>query len=268
MTKLFFAAVAACGLATTAQANPRVLPFTYTTDTLPKGQVEIEQFVDLIVLRTQDASTGQSERYFGSQFQTEIEIGIEDRLELGLYFTYVPSYADQFRGTAIMPEGNGLKQRLRYIFADAGAWPIDVGVYGELTENEREIELEGKILLQKRFDKLRVAANIWAEYELYFSHQRDIVLNPTLGASYELSPSFHLGIDSFLRGEYPRNPPPPMRTFGLGPEYYVGPAMMTSFGKLWWAVGCYFRVTDTSHDLQPGEVYGPVWFRSMIGYNL
>jgi len=255
-------------LAGTASANPRALPFTYTTDTLPKGGVEIEQFVDLIPQKTLDASSGQSEYYFGSQFQTEIEIGIADRLELGLYMTYVPSFADQFKGTALMPEGNGLKQRLRYIFADPGTWPVDVGVYGELTENEREIELEGKILLQKRFDKLRVAVNIWAEYEFYFSHQRDIVLNPTLGATYEVTPSFHLGIDSFLRGEYPRNPPPTMRTFSLGPEYYIGPAVMTSFGKLWWSVGAYVRVTDTGHDLAPGEVYGPVWFRSMIGYNI
>ncbi|HEV7557338.1 MAG TPA: hypothetical protein VGO00_17845 [Kofleriaceae bacterium] len=254
-------------LAGTASANPRALPFTYTTDTLPQGGVEIEQFVDLIPL--QAAFTEGQHDYLASQFQTEIEIGIADRLELGLYMTYVPTIAsDQAQGTAIMPEGNGIKQRLRYIFAEPGAWPVDVGVYGELTENEREIELEGKILLQKRFDKLRVAANIWAEYELYFSHQRDIVLNPTLGATYEVTPSFHLGIDSFLRGEYPRNPPPAMRTFGLGPEYYIGPAVMTSFGKLWWSVGAYVRVTDTGHDLAPGEVYGPVWFRSMIGYNI
>jgi hypothetical protein len=53
---------------------------------------------------------------------------------------------------------------------------------------------------------------------------------------------------------------------------------MINFGKLWWSFGAYGRVTDTSHglaqmqeDLRAGlgnEVYGPVWFRSMIGYNL
>ena len=34
-----------------------------------------------------------------------------------------------------MPEGTGVKQRLRYRFADAGRWPIDVAVYGEVVEN-------------------------------------------------------------------------------------------------------------------------------------
>ncbi len=259
------AAVAVTG--GTAWANPMALPFTYTTETLAPGAVEIEQFVDMTPLRAVGPFNLRTP-YLASQFQTEIEIGIAPRLELGLYFTYVPAPSGDLMDTAVMPEGNGIKQRVRYTFADPGCWPIDVGVYGELTENERELELEGKILLQRRFGKLRVAANLWTEYEFYFSGQRDIVLNPTLGATYEITPSFHVGIDSFLRGEYPRNPPPPSRIFALGPEAYVGPAVMYNFGKLWWSVGFYGRVTDTDHLLEPGEVYGKWWLRSMIGYNL
>jgi len=43
---------------------------------------------------------------------------------------------------------------------------------------------------------------------------------------------------------------------------------MINFGRLWWAVGAYLRVTDPSHNLVPGEPYGPVYVRSMIGYDL
>ena len=164
--------------------------------------------------------------------------------------------------------GNGLKQRLRYILADPGAWPVDVGVYGELVENEREIELEAKLLLQRRFDRVRIAVNLSAEYELYFSDQREIVLDPSAGVTYEIAPSLHIGLDGWLRGEYPRNPPPATRTFGLGPQAYLGPAVMMNFGKLWWALAAYARVTDASHDLQPGEPYGPIYLRSLIGYDL
>jgi hypothetical protein len=253
----------------TSRANPRSLPFTYTTDTLPAGKVEMEHYVDVVPLRAISPATGDTEWYLPSAFQTEIEIGLTDRLELGLYMTFVPDPGEQYANTAQFPGvGTGLKQRLRYVFADPGAWPIDVGVYGELVENEREIELEGKILLQKRLDRLRIAANVSAEYEWYFSDQREIVLNPSLGASYEITPSFHLGIDSWLRGEYPRNPKPPARTFGLGPQAYVGPAMMINFGPLWWSVGAYVRVTELSHELQVGEPYGPIYVRSMVGYDL
>jgi hypothetical protein len=252
-----------------ASANPRALPFTYTTDTLAKGAVEIEQYVDLALLRAVNSTTTGVEWYLPSAFQTEIEIGLAERLELGLYMTFVPDPGEQFASKAVFPgTGNGLKQRLRYIFADPGEMPIDLGVYGELVENEREIEIEAKLLLQRRFDRLRIAANVSGELEFYFTGQRELVLNPSLGATYEITPRLHVGIDSWLRGEYPRNPPPSTRTFGLGPQAYVGPAVMTNFGKLWWAVAAYVRVTEPSHHLQIGEPYGPIYVRSMIGYDL
>jgi hypothetical protein len=259
----------AAATAATARANPRPLPFTYTTDTLGAGQVEIEQYVDLVALRGINPGTAMPQWYLPSAFQTEIEIGLADRLELGLYLTFVPDPGEQFASKALFPgAGNGLKQRLRYIFADAGEWPVDTGIYGELVENEREIELEAKLLLQRRFDRLRIAANLSGEYERYFSGQRELVLNPSLGVTFELSPTFHLGLDSWLRSEYPQNPRPPTRTFGLGPAAYLGPAAMVNFGKLWWALGVYARITDPSHDLQPGEPYGPIYVRSLIGYDL
>ena len=260
---------ASASTASLARANPRPLPFTYTTDTLGPGQVEIEQYVDLVALRALSSTSTAQQWYLPSAFQTEIEIGLADRLELGLYLTFVPDPGDQFAGKALFPgAGNGLKQRLRYILADPAAWPLDVGLYGELVENEREVELEAKLLLQRRFDRIRLAANLSAEYELYFSGQREIVLNPSLGATFELSPRFHLGLDSWLRSEYPQHPKPATRTFGLGPAAYLGPAAMVNFGKLWWALGVYARITDPSHDLQRGEPYGPIYVRSLIGYDL
>ncbi|HZJ66327.1 MAG TPA: hypothetical protein VFD36_22630, partial [Kofleriaceae bacterium] len=105
--------------AATSRANPRALPFTYTTDTLPKGAVEIEQYVDLVLLRAISPNSTNVEWYLPSAFQTEIEIGLADRLELGLYMTFVPDPGEQFASKAVFPgTGNGLKQRLRYIFAD------------------------------------------------------------------------------------------------------------------------------------------------------
>jgi len=256
-------------LAGTAHANPRPLPFTYTSDTLPAGGVELEQYVDMTPLYAISPATSMEEMYFASAFQTEIEIGLRDRLELGLYLTYVPDFGEAYANqTQIAGAGTGLKQRLRYMLADPDVWPVDVGVYGELVENEREIELEAKLLLQRRFDRIRVAANLSVEYELYFSKQRELVLDPSLGATYELAPALHLGLEGWLRSEYPTNPKPAARGFGLGPQVYLGPTFLANFGKLWWSFGLYTRVTETSHDLMPGEPYGRIWLRSLIGYDL
>src|SRR5580698_4058211 len=135
MTKIILVLAA---MASTAHANPRALPFTYTTDTLAPGQVEFEQTVDLVPLRAVGVN-GTNTSYLASQFLTEFEIGIAERLELALYLTFVPTVNANViepQTQAIMPEGNGAKQRIRYTLAPLGEWPVDVGVYGELSENE------------------------------------------------------------------------------------------------------------------------------------
>jgi hypothetical protein len=254
-------------VAEVAGATPRPLPFTYTTDTLAPGELEVEQFVDVSPLKATDPD-GNTKWFAGTQFQTEFEYGILDRLELGLYVVYVPTPSEYTR-VPEMTEVTGAKQRLRYVLADPGAWPIDVGLYGELVEGQTEAELEAKILLQRRFGKLRVDANLWAEYELYYaSPQKDIVLNPTLGATYEITPTLHLGAETWMRAEFPNPAPPGARPYALGPEDYVGPVVLLNFGKLWWSTGLYARVTDVNHSLQPGEPYGPFWGRTIVGLSL
>lgn len=256
--------------ATSAEANPRALPFTYTTDTQPAGGAELELFADLVPLRAISPATTEETSYLASAFQLELEIGLTDRLELGLYATLVPSLGDQLAGaTQVAGLGTGLKQRLRYRLSESpGAWPVDVGLYGEVTENEREIELEAKALIERRFDAVRVAINLSAEYELYFSGQREWVVNPSAGITYEITPRYHVGIDGFMRSEYPTNPAPDTRTFGLGPHVYLGPAVLLAFDKAWWSLGAYVRLTSAGHDLEPGEPYGRVWLRSAIGFDL
>ena len=258
--------------ATAARANPRALPMTYTTDTLPAGDAELELFVDLMPLRALSPATTEETSYLASAFQLELEVGLAERLELALYATLVPSLGDQLAGTApVAGIGNGLKQRLRYTLNDEpDSWPVvgNAGVYVELAENEREIEIESKLVLERRFERLRVAANVSLEYELYFSGQREWVVNPSAGATYEITPRVHVGLDGFLRAEYPQSPAPAMRTFGLGPHAYAGPAVLVVLDKVWWSLGAYARWTGVGHDLEPGEPYGRVWLRSAVGFDL
>jgi len=250
-------------LAGTARANPRPLPFTYQSESLPKGAGEVEQFVDFVPTRAQTPSDSAPVWFLATQFQTEVEYGLTDRLELALYFTFVPSY-ERFVNTPVMPEGNGMKQRLRYRFADPEAWPVDVAIYGEIAENEREIELEAKLILQRRIGALRLIVNLWGERELYFNGAREWVLHPTAGATYELGPRFHLGAEGWMHAEYEDGEGGP-RPFAAGPHVYVGPAAMVNFGKLWWTTGLYFRTTDIDRTVQVGDTYGPIWIRTVVG---
>jgi hypothetical protein len=250
-----------------AQANPRVFPFTYTVDTMPKGELELEQYVDCIPVRVTDAATGAHSWYGSTDFQTELEYGLTAKLELGLYVTFAPTPEQQYYVTPTPIVGNGLKERLKYRFAEAGEWPVDLGVYGELVEDQRELELEAKILLERRLGPVRIAANFTGEREYYFSSQKDWVLNPSAGVSVEATPAVQPGVESFLWSEY-TSPKVSPRPFDLGPHVYVGPTLLSQFGRLWWNLGAYARVTDTSHKMQAGEAYGNFWVRSVIGYEL
>jgi hypothetical protein len=249
-------------------ATPQPLPFTYVYETLPKGSLEVEQYIDYTPVTAISASTGNAVRYGATQFQTEFEYGITDRLELGLYAILAPAadastYA-QAPSLSII-EGTGLKERLRLRLGEAGQWPVDVALYGELVETEDEFELEAKVILQRRIGDARLVANLWAEREWEYVGTQDWVINPTLGFTYQVTPSVHPGIESWLHAEWP-DPTPAARTFNLGPVAYVGPTLMLNFGKLWWAVGEYMRVTEVDHVLAKGvDVFGKVWLRTIIG---
>jgi hypothetical protein len=260
------AAAVVLGAGGRARANPRPLPFTYQAETLPRGATEVEQFVDLVPVSVLSATsaTGAPVWFLASELQTEFEVGITDRLELGLYVSFVPRPGEDFAQVPVLPFGNALKQRLRYHLADPETWPIDVGLYGEVSESEREIELEGKLILQRRAGRVRVITNLWAEHELYFDGHREWVLNPTLGATAELSPRYSLGAESWMRAEYPTDAPA-TRAFNLGPHVYVGPTFMASFSRLWWTTGAYVRATDFDRATQLGDAFGRFWFRTIIG---
>jgi hypothetical protein len=148
-----------------AHADPHSLPYNYPYSTLPRGMSEVEQYVDMTSVKAFDLTGGQPTT-LRSVLVTEIEYGITDRLELGLYFQFAN---DPGAGTggAIPLQFDGLKQRLRYRFADAGVWPVNVAVYGEVAELADEIELEAKIILDRRRGRWHLIANLWGEREFY-----------------------------------------------------------------------------------------------------
>jgi hypothetical protein len=262
------AALTATFVVKTANATPHPLPFTYTYDTLGTGEVEVEEYVDLVPIWSLTNNLKQS-YYLATQFQTEFEYGITDRLELGIYATIAPGSTNiNSLSEPLLTEGTGVKERLRYRLFDEGVLPIDIGFYGELVENDIEFEIEAKILLEKRFGNLRVDANLWAEREWHWSSTvQDWVINPTAGVTYQISPAIHVGAEFWMRGEW-TDPTTRPRPFALGPHEFVGPTVLFELGKLWWSNGFYLRVDDFNHHPALNDNYGPVWFRTVIGIGL
>jgi hypothetical protein len=270
----FYPVVAAASLvfaSSPAWATPRNLPFTYNYETNPEGEGEIETYVDLVPVKAIDPNTLARRSVLLSQFQEEFEYGITNRLELGLYVTFaVPPQG--FTGEPYVPtltEGNGSKQRLRYRFSDPGKLPIDIGIYGEVTENENEVELEAKLILQRRFGNFAIAANLVGEHEFYLTGQSDWILDPSAGFWYQVTPVFQPAFEWWMYKEW-SNQAPDGSTFNLKDQQYVGPAVLRNLGRVWWTTGAYLRVSNFNHVMDPTnlDTFGPAWFRTVIGVTL
>jgi hypothetical protein len=270
------AAAAAAGIAAPASAlaNPRPLPFTYPYGTLPEEALELEQYVDLIPVRVvRELPDGSTEGVVSvrSQLVTELEYGLTDRLEVALYFAFRQG------GSATTPllRFDGLKQRVRYRFAELGEWPVDVGVYLEIAELHSEIELEEKLLLSRQLGPVDVAVNLWVEQEWYFqTREMKYVYNPTAGVTYEISPRLSVGAEYWARGRFDSGGSGGSSDGGDAADtptsavHYAGPTLLLQAKKAWLSVGAYARLDQLGTGVRVGDPYGKLWVRTMVGIDL
>lgn len=255
-----------------ATANPRPLPFSYPYETLPSGKLELEQYTDLVPVRVaRENPDGTLDGVFGvrSILQTEIEYGLTDRVEVGWYFVFRQAAS----ATTPVLQFSGVKQRVRFRLAEAGEWPVDVGLYLEVAELHDEFEVEEKLLLSRRFGAVTAVVNLWIEQEYYFqSGDTKHIYNPTAGVTYELSPKSIVGLEYWGRGRFDRAEDvtdeagatdAPKRT-----HHYLGPTFLAQSGKLFFSLGAYVRLDGLTGTQTAGDPYGKLWFRSVIGVDL
>lgn len=253
-----------------AVANPRPLPFTYQYETLGKGEVEVEQFTDIAPLYAWDADH-KSVLEPAYTLTTEVEYGLTDRLELGLYAVMKNEPYEEGAGAPLIFDG--VKQRLRYRIAREGELPIDIALYFEVAELHDEIELEEKIILQKRFGNLKAIANLWVEQGFERGGEVAFYVKPTVGLVYQLNENLTLGAEYWMNSEFTLAEPEgeeeeaedPQGEWNHAPHHFVGPAVSFRWDKLWWTTGVYGRLDDIDRVIRPGDKFGKVWVRTAIG---
>lgn len=248
-----------------AWATPRALPFTYPPQTVPSGALELEQYVDTTPVRVarEDASDTKAVTSLRWDLQTEIEYGLTDYVELAWYFVYQQGASARAPALTF----RGIKQRVRFNLADRGTWPVDVGGYLEVAEYHDEIEFEQKVLLGKRFGRLDVLSNLWIEQEYYFQDDSwKLIYNPTLGASYELSPNFNAGVEYWVRGRFDSGEAADDTPSGA--RHYLGPAFMLQRGEHFVTLGAYARLDTLGQSQQVDDAWGNVWVRVLLGIGL
>lgn len=162
-----------------ARADEPLFGYIYTTDLLPKGQKEVEQWLTL--------REGRSNGSFHLlQARTEVSYGVADNFQLSGYLNTAWTHANRNAadGTTVPPEVFAdyrsdpdrpfTKLRFEtvalegiYRFSSPYTSPLGAAVYFEPSIGPRTRELEWRLILQKNFlqDRLVFAFNTTLGYE-------------------------------------------------------------------------------------------------------
>ncbi len=227
--------------------------YNYTTDLLPKGQKEIEQWFTWRHAKDQ----GKFDVWEG---RTAFEYGVTDNFQAAFYLNYLKnkSYHNGIDGTTAPAENFAERQpgpddkfneqkfksvslegiyRLLSPYKD----PIGLALYFEPSVGQGIVELEGKIILQKNFfeDRLVIAGNITIDGELrhlpgdpdadvdtrdFEKHwDRESDANITMGVSYRFMPNWSAGFEFLNEREFSALT---LRTANrTNNAYYIGPTL-------------------------------------------
>lgn len=146
----------------TTNAQDRYFARTYTTNILPKGDIDLEFW--------HTSRIGHQNQFFHAQDQRmEIEVGLGKNWQTAFYFN---RFQKRFSTT---PDGTqtsneiGFSNEWKVKLSDPSQNKIGLALYGEWgIKGGDELELETKIILDKAFGKNLIAMNIVGEQETAF----------------------------------------------------------------------------------------------------
>ena len=261
------AVLAGISLPGSANADERFFTYSYdASNILPKGGLEFEQWLTY---------RGQKEDgvYARWDIREEIEYGVTDRYTTAIYLNFRNTHSDisEAAGDEVDEfEFKGVSSEHKYQLLNPHTDPLGFLLYGEVTTDGDELELEEKLIFSKFFgedDKWNAAFNVIFEQEWEYEAVEtgeESVLELTAGLSYRLTPNWAVGLEA-------RN----HRVFeGLfqaeeADAYFVGPNVHFGTGK-WWAtltvLPQVYGTPETTDNLELGE-HTRVEVRLIAGYN-
>lgn len=237
--KTAFALVPALALsalaAAPAHAADRLFTYSYDVTTQPLGAIELEQWVTWKTDKDSDHSFDRID------LRTEIEYGLTDDLQLGIYIADL-RYED---GDSVTDDGfeyHDFAAELIYNLSNPTTDLIGSALYFEIVFGGEVFALEGGILLQKNVDRFVFVYNaiLEAEWESAGYNDEKGVFEQTAGISYQLDPSFSVGVELLHEIEFEE-------WSEAGPDVlYAGPNAAYRGNGWWVTVTPMFQITDVA----------------------
>jgi len=224
------------GLAVTAlpgvaRANERHFTYTYETAVLPPGARELELWTTPRIGRRHGHFVRFDQR-------VELEVGVTDRLLTAFYLNF-EAVTQEVAGEEEYQTSfsfGGVSSEWKLKLMDPVADAVGLGLYFEVTGSTNELELEGKVLVDKRVGNLLLAFNAVLEQEWEFESPNEtaseLVLEADLAVAYFVMPGLSIGLELRNHNEIPA---------GEGLEHsalFVGPVI--AYAKPdWWVAGTF-----------------------------
>jgi len=238
------AAAAFLGSALSIQAGDRRFTYTYEATTAPKGAVELENWV------TWKATRG-SKKKNQFDFRHELEFGLTDRLQLGLYLSDWSIVNEHSHTEA---NWKNFAAEVIYNLSNPTTDFLGSALYAEVKAGDEIFALEGKLILQKNFGPWIIAYNgiVEAEWEGPDYEEEIGVFEQTLGISYQVSPKFSVGVEALHEIEFEE-----WEESGDS-VVYVGPNASWRSGRYFTTATVLFQATDIDGepDVQSRLIFG------------
>ena len=206
-------------LALPAAANERRFVYSYESLALAEGAKEIELWMSPRI--------GRADYYVRFDNRVELELGLTNRLMTALYLNFTMLQEGAARTDSL--EGS-LSNEWKYKLLDPVADVVGLAVYGEATFSTSELELEGKLIVDKRVGNLLLALNAAVEPVWEFADKevtQTLELSQSLGASYLLTPRLAFGLELYDKMV--------LEDRKLRAGIYVGPVVSYASESVWLA---------------------------------
>ncbi|MBW1878688.1 MAG: hypothetical protein JRI25_08120 [Deltaproteobacteria bacterium] len=228
-----------------ARADRRIFAQTYGYATLPQGAKELEHYADAGTFHLTDPGDPDAgeKLVVDWKHQLELEYGITNRLDLGIYQVFRQKPFEAFRY-------EGFKVRSRYRFAEEGALPVDVAIYLEVAWYVDEVAIEQRLILARRIGPVEVATNLKVEQEIE-GGAVEVVLAPMGGVGWHVTDAIALGVEYHGRTAFEGGTGSPF-------THHLGPAASVRARGWYWTVSALPRLAGD--DSRP-----EVMVRSLLG---
>lgn len=214
-------------------SHERNFAYVYESRTLPAGKAEIELY--------ETFRFGRASYYSALDTQVEFELGLTDRFMVALYATSTWEHKMSGSTESKAFKAPGLKLQAKGQLLDPVADALGLALYGEIIAKPHELEMEGKIILDKKIGPLLLAFNLVGEHAWKIDAPTqnwgtELKLGGLFGATFVFGP-VGLGIES-------RNSTTLVGGVVEGSPIYVGPVFSWHAKKFWLNLSTGFQVTD------------------------